>query len=196
LFWSFLLHKREPDFSGAIVKHLLPLTLSRQWLPLDGIAWFKIFLLILLAVFFTVGSPLHLLGQIVTPEVRKVSERFVCQCGCNHQLSACAMLNCGSATPLRAEIATLLQEGKAEEQIVALFAAKYGKRILSAPTTKGLDLTAWMMPFLMLLAGLFVVAIIIHYWLRRRAVTSNTAGFPSPVPDEYRERMEKELKDL
>lgn len=178
------------------MKQLLQLTLAHEWLPLNRIVGLKILLLTLLSVIFTIGFPLHLRAQIVSPEVRKVSERFVCQCGCNHQLSACAMLNCGSATPLRAEIAALLREGKTEEQIAALFAAKYGKRILSAPTTKGFDLAAWILPFLMLLAGLFFVAIIIHYWLRRRAVVAVAAGSPSPVPDEYRERLEKELKDL
>lgn len=178
------------------MKQLIQPTLAREWLPLIRIAGIKIFSLTLLSAIFSIGFPLHLRAQIVSPEVRKVSERFVCQCGCNHQLSACAMLNCGSATPLRAEIAALLQEGKTEEQIAGLLVAKYGKRILSAPTTKGFDLTAWILPFLMLLVGLFFVAIIIHYWLRRRAVVVVVAGSPSSVPDEYRERMEKELKDL
>ena len=86
-----------------------------------------------------------LLGVLVSPEVTKVSEHFVCQCGCNHQLSVCSMLNCGSATPLRAEIGDLLQQGKTEEQIVSIFSQKYGKVILSAPTTRGFDLTAWIL---------------------------------------------------
>ncbi len=178
------------------MKQLFQLILAREWSLLNRIAQLKIPLLTLLSVIFTIGFPLHLCAQIVSPEVRKVSERFVCQCGCNHQLSACAMLNCGSATPLRAEIAALLREGKTEDQIASLFVAKYGKRILSAPTTKGFDLTAWILPFFMLLVGFFFVAIVIHYWLRRRAVDAVATESPSPVPDEYRERLEEELKDL
>jgi cytochrome c-type biogenesis protein CcmH len=172
------------------------LNLAHPWLGLIRIAGIKLILSSLLPVYLTLAIPLNLCAQIVSPEVRKVSERFVCQCGCNHQLSACAMLNCGSATPLRAEIDSYLKEGKTEEQIVLLFVGKYGKRILSAPTTKGFDLTAWILPFLMLLAGLLFVALIIHYWLRRRAAAAVAAESPAPVSDEYRQRLEKELKEM
>jgi cytochrome c-type biogenesis protein CcmH/NrfF len=137
----------------------------------------------------------QLQAQIVSPEVRKVSERFVCQCGCNHQLSVCSMLNCGSATPLRAEIDSYLKEGKTEEQIVSLFVSKYGKRILSAPTTKGLDLTAWILPFFMLLLGLLFVITIVAIWLHRRGSDAGQPALPSAVSDDMRKRIEAELKE-
>jgi cytochrome c-type biogenesis protein CcmH/NrfF len=138
----------------------------------------------------------RLQAQIVSLEVRKVSERFVCQCGCNHQLSVCSMLNCGSATPLRAEIDSYLKEGKTEEQIVSLFVAKYGKRILSAPTTKGLDLTAWIVPFFMLLVGLLFVIAIVLIWLHRRGSAASQSTLPSAISDDMRKRIEAELKEM
>ncbi|MDE2965048.1 MAG: cytochrome c-type biogenesis protein CcmH, partial [Acidobacteriota bacterium] len=85
-------------------------------------------------------------AQIFSPEVKKVSENFVCQCSCNHQLSGCGMLHCGSANPLRSEIDQKLQAGMTEEQIVDDFVAKYGGVILSAPTGEGFDLVAWTLP--------------------------------------------------
>ncbi|HEX2522400.1 MAG TPA: hypothetical protein VHP35_09750, partial [Terriglobia bacterium] len=54
----------------------------------------------IIVVIFSLHLP-ALLAQIFPPEVKKASEAFVCQCNCNHQLSACGMVNCGSATPLR-----------------------------------------------------------------------------------------------
>jgi cytochrome c-type biogenesis protein CcmH len=150
--------------------------------------------LMLMAVGF-MYSPI-LLGQIVSPEVRKVSERFVCQCGCSQQLSVCSMLNCGSATPLRAEIADLLKQGKTEEKIVGVFTEKYGKVILSAPTARGFDLTAWTLPFVMLLLGLMVVYALIKAWARRQTIAEAGGVGPGSIPDSYKKQIEKELKEL
>lgn len=136
------------------------------------------------------------LAQIVGPEVMKVSERFVCQCGCSEQLSVCAMLNCGSATPLRAEIAELLKQGKTEKEITSIFVAKYGKVILAAPTTQGFDLTAWTLPFVMFVLGLALIYYLIRLWARPRAASAVGGGSITEVPQDYQQRIESELKDL
>ncbi|HVN79128.1 MAG TPA: cytochrome c-type biogenesis protein CcmH [Terriglobia bacterium] len=135
-------------------------------------------------------------AQIVSPEVMKISERFVCQCGCSEQLSVCAMLNCGSATPLRAEIAELLKQGKTEKEITSIFVAKYGKVILAAPTTQGFDLTAWTLPFVMFVLGLALIYYLIRLWARPRAVPAVESGSMAEVPQDYQQRIESELKNL
>jgi cytochrome c-type biogenesis protein CcmH len=150
-------------------------------------AWTVLLLLALIGV-----AP----AQVVGPEVRKVSERFVCQCGCNEQLSVCAMLNCGSATPLRAEIAELLKQGKTEKEIVDIFVSKYGKVILAAPTTQGFDLTAWTLPFVMLFLGLVLVYFLIKAWAKRRALPLLESNTRTEIPEDYQVRIERELKDL
>ena len=135
-------------------------------------------------------------SQIVSPEVRKISERFVCQCGCNEQLSVCAMLNCGSATPLRTEIAELLKQGKTEREIADVFVAKYGKVILAAPTTQGFDLTAWTLPFVMLFLGLVLIYFLIKAWAKRNTLAVLESGASAEIPEDYQHRIERELKDL
>lgn len=135
-------------------------------------------------------------AQIFSPEVKKVSENFVCQCSCNHQLSGCGMLHCGSANPLRSEIDQKLQAGMTEEQIVDDFVAKYGGVILSAPTGKGFDLVAWTLPVAALLAGLLVLYRVVRVWTRRRPLPASTPAIPEAIPEQYRNRMEKELKDF
>ena len=134
-------------------------------------------------------------AQAFPPEVKKASEAFVCQCSCNHQLSACGMLNCGSATPLRAEIQEHLKGGKSQKEIVEAFVAKYGKVILAAPTTQGFDLAAWLTPFAALSLGLIVVYFVIKTWTRRKPALAGNAS-TRVIPDAYRDKMEKELKDL
>ena len=139
--------------------------------------------------------PARQFGQVFSPEVRKASEAFVCQCGCNHQLSACGMLNCGSATPLRTEIQEHLRQGKTQQEIVQAFVAKHGKVILAAPTTQGFDLAAWLTPFAALAFGLILIYFVIKVWIQRKPALAGAPSTPA-IPDTYREQIEKELKDL
>jgi cytochrome c-type biogenesis protein CcmH len=135
------------------------------------------------------------LAQVFSPEVRTASDAFVCQCGCNHQLSACGMLNCGSATPLRTEIQEHLKQGKTQQEIVQAFVAKYGKVILAAPTTQGFDLAAWLTPFAALVFGLILIYFVIKAWTHRKPALAGAPSVPA-IPDTYRDKIEKELKDL
>jgi cytochrome c-type biogenesis protein CcmH/NrfF len=128
-------------------------------------------------------------AQVFPPEVKKASEPFVCQCRCNHQLSACDMFGCGSAIPLREEIQEHLKQGKSQQQIVDAFVAKYGQNILSAPPK-----SAWVTPFAVLSCGLILVFFVIKAWTQRKPRLA--AASRVTMPDAYRDRLEKELKDL
>ena len=140
---------------------------------------------------------LNVPAQTMTPQVKKVGEVFACQCGsCNNQVSVCPMLNCSSATPLREEIASKLKEGLNEQQIIDAFVAKYGKAILSAPTTRGVDLAAWTLPFVMLLLGFIIVFVIIRTWLQPKRAEPAGATVDVPIPEAYQKQMERELKNL
>ena len=129
-------------------------------------------------------------AQVFPPEVKKASEPFVCQCRCNHQLSACDMFGCGSAIPLREEIQGHLKQGKTQQQIIDAFVAKYGQNILSAPPK-----SAWVTPFAVLSCGLILVFFVIKAWTQRKPKLAAVSSAAS-MPDAYRDRMEKELKDL
>jgi len=105
------------------------------------------------------------------------------------------MLNCGSATPLRTEIQGHLTEGRSQREIVEAFVAKYGKVILAAPTTQGFDLAVWLIPFAALSFGLIVVYFVIKAWTQRKPKLA-AASPAASMPNAYRDRLEKELKDL
>ena len=149
----------------------------------------------LLCLFGLVFCP-RVSAQVFSPEVKKVSENFVCQCGCNHQLSGCGMLHCGSANPLRAEIDEKLKAGMTENQIVDDFIDKYGKVILAAPTGEGFDLAAWALPVVAFLLGLIVVYRVIRAWVQPKPVSASAEGQLAAIPEDYEKRLEEELKKL
>jgi cytochrome c-type biogenesis protein CcmH len=125
----------------------------------------------------------------ISKDYKEACDRLMCQCGCNEQLSVCAMQNCSSATPMRAEIRERLMKGDNVEAIVDSFVARYGKKVLSAPTMQGFDLTAWIMPFLILCLGTGVVG-----WIVVRMVRPLPAEEPASVPVDP--RVDRELKDF
>jgi len=120
----------------------------------------------------------------------EAAAQLVCQCGCHEQLTVCAMQNCHSATPLRAEIREKLQAGMTVEKIVDAFVARMGKQVLAAPTLKGFDLTAWIMPFVIFALGLVVVS-----WIVVRMARPAAAAEPS-APVIVDPRVERELRDF
>jgi cytochrome c-type biogenesis protein CcmH len=144
---------------------------------------------LLLLCFWAAAAPAATPNDI-SREYKEACDRLVCQCGCNEQLSVCAMQNCSSATPMRAEIRERLQKGDTVDRIVDSFVARYGKKVLSAPTTRGFDLSAWIMPFVILCLGLVVVV-----WVAvRMARPAAEAAEPEPAPVDP--RVEEELKEF
>jgi cytochrome c-type biogenesis protein CcmH len=128
----------------------------------------------------------------ISKDYKEACEQLVCQCGCSEQLSVCAMQNCSSATPMRAEIRERLQKGESVQVIVQSFVDRIGKKVLSAPTMQGFDITAWIMPFLILCLGLGVVAWIVVKMARPAPVPAASAAASSPVDP----RVENELRDF
>jgi cytochrome c-type biogenesis protein CcmH len=134
--------------------------------------------------------------------LRTLKNQLICQCGCNLVLASCQdMMECGVAQRMTDEIALRLTEGQSPEQIVGSFVARYGKAVLSAPPKRGFDLTAWITPFVALIAGLvvlyFIVRQLVEQGRRRRE-----EALPEPNPEltaeereRFREELQKELKD-
>jgi cytochrome c-type biogenesis protein CcmH len=127
--------------------------------------------------------------QDISKSYKETCDRLVCQCGCYEQLSVCAMQNCSSATPMRAEIRERLLKGEGVDAIVDSFVQRMGKQVLSAPTLKGFDITAWVMPFLIFCVGLVVVG-----WIVVRMARPAPAAAPSSVPSDP--RIDRELSDF
>lgn len=128
-----------------------------------------------------------------TVTTQEIEEGLTCQCGCGLTVHSCNHLTCGSAIPLRREVRTLVDGGFSRDEILNRFQEKYGEKILAAPTTKGFNLTAWVLPFVMLGIGSLVVFATVRRW------SSGPAGADpvpaSPLSPEERERVERELRD-
>lgn len=124
----------------------------------------------------------------------EVEESLTCQCSCGLTVHSCNHLQCSFAVPAKQTIGEQLGQGTTKEVILQSFVTKYGEKVLSAPTTTGFNLAAWITPFLALIVGGIVVGLVSMRWSRQRAqqpVAEKPAA--DPQNDQYRDRLKKEL---
>jgi cytochrome c-type biogenesis protein CcmF len=130
-----------------------------------------------------------------SPFEREMQREIICMCGtCGRQLlSDCT---CGHAAEMRAELATLVQQGKSKDDIFAYYIAKYGSQEpLAMPIDRGFARLAWALPYLLGLSGAGVVGFVALRWSRRDR--RDPAPLPAAATDPQLEaRLDDELRDL
>jgi cytochrome c-type biogenesis protein CcmH len=120
----------------------------------------------------------------------EIEEALTCQCGCGLTVHNCNHLQCPSGIPLKAEIADQLAAGKTRPEVLSYFAGKYGEKILSAPTTTGFNVVAWIMPFAVVFLAALLIIVLTRRWRRPAAVPT---AAPSPTDPAWRARLDADL---
>lgn len=121
--------------------------------------------------------------------VTEIEEGLTCQCGCGLTVHSCPHLQCGSGIPLKQEAAELVSQGLDKEEIFARFREKYGEKILSSPVPEGFNLTAWILPFAVVLAGGGVVFGALRRWSGRKPSAPRVE-----LSDEERRAIDDEVR--
>jgi len=153
----------------------------------------KRFLSILLLVLVVAGLWTGAAGaQGPTPsddEVNAIAKQLFCPVCENTPLDVCPTQACAQ---WRALIRQMLSEGYTEEEIKQYFVDNYGARVLSEPPREGINWLVYLVPPVLILAGVYILA------RQMRAMSApKTAAAETPVPppaDEYVARLEEELR--
>jgi len=114
------------------------------------------------------------------------------------RLDACEQKVCQQ---MRDMIDEMLKEGKGKDEIISEFVDQYGVVILGEPPKQGINLMAWLMPVILVLAGLGFAFWMSRKWTQKKsapvAAESSPAGAdPSAdaiTDDDYLARVEREL---
>lgn len=122
---------------------------------------------ILLILLVISGIPYQLNAQT---SLKNIRNNLTCQCGCNMTIEACGgSMNCQFADNAVVEIEEMIQSGMNTEQILARYVDQYGELVLSAPTKRGFNLVAWILPFVAILAGGYIVVKVLQYWVSQNS---------------------------
>lgn len=96
-----------------------------------------------------------------------------------------------AALEIKHEIREFIGQGWEDTKILAYFAQKHGERVLAVPTSEGFNLTIWIMPFVLMLAGTIGVA----WFLRSRAPTVLSPEEPRiEISAADREKLDREIQ--
>lgn len=133
-----------------------------------------------------------------------IERRLHCTCGCTLDIYTCRTTDftCTYSPALHKEIVAMVLAKQTPEQIVAMFVAREGEKMLMAPVASGFNLAGYLVPgFAVLAAGLALAA-----WLTRRrgevalavaAGAAPSAAPPAAVQDaEALERLRKALDEV
>lgn len=136
-------------------------------------------------------------GTTVTDdEVNAIAEQLYCPVCDNIPLDVCGTQACAD---WRAEIRTMLAEGRSEAEIKQHFVDFYGRRVLATPGREGLDLLVWLLPVLGVIAGGVVLVMSIRRMapgaLDAQAEPEGKLNYEGLDP-EYVSRLEREVKEF
>ncbi len=164
--------------------------------PVRGrIIWLIALLLAILAALLIVSMVSAQSGPVTDDQVNAVAKRLNCPVCENVPLDVCETQACAQWRDL---IRQKLQAGQTPEQIMSYFQATYGDRVLQAPPRSGFTALVWVLPFVGLIAGVAILVVVLRR-MTARPVAVQEAEPTSRAPeaaDEYRKRLERELKEL
>lgn len=133
-------------------------------------------------------------AEVTQERVREVAKGLACLCGTcpRRPLDEC---ECGWADQKRARITAALEAGQDRESIIAGFVAEFGQEAYVTPPAEGFNLSAWIMPIVVLLLGAVMLGVVLRNWSRQRAAPAAGRVPETDAGDPYRQRLEKELRE-
>jgi cytochrome c-type biogenesis protein CcmH len=126
------------------------------------------------------------------PTLESIGDQVMCLCGCVATLNHCPHRDCATIAEIRPVIEKEIAEGKDETTILQDLAIRYGVQVLAAPPTKGFSLTAWILPGVGLLAGLWLVVVVVRRW--RKSSPAAAAAPAEPLDAKLLTALDEEMK--
>lgn len=97
----------------------------------------------------------------------------------------------------KAQVRTLLAQGKTEQEVLDVFIAQYGEKILTKPRASGFNWLAYVLPPLAVLLAGGVLLVALRRWRGPALATPGQAPTPPAGVDEldseYRRRVQQDL---
>ncbi len=123
-------------------------------------------------------------------EVNAIARQLYCPVCENTPLDVCPTQACAQWRDL---IRLMLSQGKSEAEIKQYFVDNYGARVLNEPPREGLNWLAYIIPPLVILAGIVFVVRALRAW-KKPIAAAPAQGRMDAGADEYVRRLEEEVK--
>ncbi len=125
-------------------------------------------------------------------EVRAIEDQLIAPCCWSQPVSE---HDSEVAQQIRTEVASMVASGKSRDEILNVFVARYGERILATPRAKGFNTLVYLLPWAALPIGLWILFLL----LKKLKSPAPAPAAPAPLPgpeSRYDDIIEKELREL
>jgi cytochrome c-type biogenesis protein CcmH len=124
----------------------------------------------------------------------EIGHQMMCICGCNQILLECNHVGCPASDGMRNELMAAVSRGDSDSLVEQGFVQKYGPTVLAAPTTKGFDRAAYIIPFAALFFGVGLVVLVIRSWKNRPApaIADGLRPIRGAELEQFRDQARKE----
>jgi cytochrome c-type biogenesis protein CcmH len=149
-------------------------------------------LVLSLGMVLTMGA-----GEPTSSRFNRLGHQLMCMCGCNQILVECNHVGCSYSDRMRKELQAAIDRGDNDDLILQGFVQNYGNTVLSAPTSKGFNRVAWIMPVVIFFGALAAVVAVVRAWKHRVALAAPGAPgitMPHESEDEFRLRAREETE--
>jgi cytochrome c-type biogenesis protein CcmH len=142
--------------------------------------------------------------QMTDKEVDEFERRLSCPCPCNLNIFTCRTTDfaCGNSPAVHRDIQAMVKGGYNADEIMKAMIGTYGNNILMAPPKEGVNLIAWVGPFLAMGVGAVLINAMLRTWRRNAelaavSASSGAASRPAGIDatDAEMERLRKALRD-
>ena len=131
--------------------------------------------------------------QALEREAKQLEAKLIAPCCWSQQVS---LHQSPAADDIKQTVRKLLAEGKTSQQILDIYVAQYGDRILAEPPARGFSRLIYIAPWIFLVASFGLVVVVIR---RLRAVSPAPAraerAAAAPTEDEA-DRIDEELRNM
>ena len=124
----------------------------------------------------------------------QIGHQMMCMCSCGQILLECNHVGCTYSDGMRNELMAAVSRGDSDSLVEQSFVQKYGPTVLAAPTTRGFDRAAYIVPFAALFFGFALIVLVIRAWKNRPtpALADGLRPVPGAELDQFRNQARKE----
>jgi cytochrome c-type biogenesis protein CcmH/NrfF len=151
--------------------------------------------------FLCASAPAQRLNEAQTARAKALSLKVKCMCGgCNDPAGACFHSGGTFSGPCDMALSEIkliderVAKGESDDAILKDFVAQYGPTVLVDPPKAGFDLTAWIVPVLVPLAGLFGAWEVARRWRQKHPAAASAAGTVSGISPEMIARVQHDVE--
>jgi cytochrome c-type biogenesis protein CcmH len=146
------------------------------------------------AVVLALGQPMP--GADLEREARVIDAMLIAPCCFSQQVS---VHHSEAAAEVQRDVRARLVAGQTRQQILDVYVAQYGKRILAEPPAVGFDLMLYLTPIVIFVTTVGMAVVVMRRLTRRASggIPALATGMPAAViRPEDNARLDDELRDL